>query len=271
MKVGELASRTGLSVRTLHHYDEIGLLRPKRRTRSGHRVYGLAEVRRLQQIASLRHLGLSLGEVRECLDRPEYSLERVLGLQIERIRKEIARQRRLADLLESLRRRVLDGRPITVEDVTGAIEGTLHFEKHYTPEQREAIARRAEKLGKERIEQGQRDWAELFDAFADAMRRGLDPASDDVQALAARAEGLVAEFTGGDEGLRASLARMYREEGPEKVIGPHGFHLPEGLWDYYRRALGCRSGGKGGAGVESNVGGGGGDARSGAARPKGAR
>lgn len=268
MKVGELASRTGLSVRTLHHYDEIGLLRPSRRTPSGHRVYGLAEVRRLQQIASLRHLGLSLGDVKECLDRPEYSLERVLGLQIERIHKEIARQSRLADLLESLRRSVMEGRPVTVENVASAIEGTLHFEKYFTAEQREAIAQRAREVGRKRIEGVQKDWAELFEAFGEAMGRGLDPASDEVQALAERAESLIAEFTGGDQGIRASLVRMYREEGPDRVLGRHGFPMPEGLWDYYRRALGYRSGAKRGAGAGSRVGEGSGEARSGAARPK---
>lgn len=50
LKVGELARRTGLSVRTLHHYDEIGLLSPARRTATGHRLYGRDEIRRLQQI-----------------------------------------------------------------------------------------------------------------------------------------------------------------------------------------------------------------------------
>ncbi len=83
MKVGALAKRTGLTVRTLHHYDEIGLLSPSRRTRSGHRLYGDEELSRLQQIASLKHLGLPLEEIRECLTRSEYSLERVLDLQIE--------------------------------------------------------------------------------------------------------------------------------------------------------------------------------------------
>jgi DNA-binding transcriptional MerR regulator len=47
MKVGELARRTGLTVRTLHHYDEIGLLSPSARTESGHRLYGQADVLRL--------------------------------------------------------------------------------------------------------------------------------------------------------------------------------------------------------------------------------
>ncbi|MEA2488332.1 MAG: hypothetical protein QOH21_124, partial [Acidobacteriota bacterium] len=56
-KIGELAKRTGVSVRTLHHYDEIGLLTPSHRTESGHRLYGREEVIRLQQIVSLRQVG----------------------------------------------------------------------------------------------------------------------------------------------------------------------------------------------------------------------
>ena len=57
LKVGELARRTGLTVRTLHHYDEIGLLRPSLHTESGHRLYTAADVGRLQQVVSLRQLG----------------------------------------------------------------------------------------------------------------------------------------------------------------------------------------------------------------------
>ena len=70
MKVGELAKRTGLSVRALHYYDEIGLLQPSEVTESGHRLYGEAELVRLQQIKSLRQLGFSLDEIRACLDTP---------------------------------------------------------------------------------------------------------------------------------------------------------------------------------------------------------
>ena len=51
LKVGELAKRTGLTVRTLHHYDEIGLLKPSLHTESGHRLYTARDVARLQQVA----------------------------------------------------------------------------------------------------------------------------------------------------------------------------------------------------------------------------
>src|SRR5688572_33314365 len=73
LKVGELAKRTGLTIRTLHHYDEIGLLKPSLHTESGHRLYTAADVARLQQVISLRQLGFSLEDVGACLDRADFS------------------------------------------------------------------------------------------------------------------------------------------------------------------------------------------------------
>ena len=60
LKVGELARRTGLTVRTLHHWDELGLLQPGDRTDSGHRLYGEEQVVRLQHIVTLRTLGFAV-------------------------------------------------------------------------------------------------------------------------------------------------------------------------------------------------------------------
>lgn len=242
MKVGELASRTGLSVRTLHHYDDIGLLSPRRRTPSGHRIYGMDEVRRLQQIASLRHLGLSLDEIGTCLDRPDYSLDRVLELQVDRLRGEIVRQKRLVDLLESLRSRLNGRESVSLEDVTATIEGTLHHEKYYTPDQREALERRAEELGTQRIREAGGTWADLFAAFRDAMSRDVDPASGEVRALAVRARALIGDFTGGDPGIEASLRRMYQEEGGGAVINRYGGDMDPELWRYYGRAMAALGG-----------------------------
>ena len=92
LKVGELAKRTGLTVRALHHYDEIGLLRPSLHTGSGHRLYTAADIARLQQVLSLRQLGFALEEIRECLDRPGFSPREVIGLHVARLRQRIAMQ-----------------------------------------------------------------------------------------------------------------------------------------------------------------------------------
>src|SRR5256885_13714858 len=89
LKVGELARRTGLTVRTLHHYDEIGLLRPSLHTGSGHRLYAAADVARLQQVVSLRQLGFSLEEIGACLTRPDFSPLKVIDLHLARLREQI--------------------------------------------------------------------------------------------------------------------------------------------------------------------------------------
>src|SRR5271170_2978795 len=102
MKVGELAKRTGLTVRTLHHYDEIGLLRPSLHTDSGHRLYTNRDVARLQQVLSLRALGFSLEEARQCLDRPGFSPLEVIGMQTARLRQQVARQTHLCERLEAI-------------------------------------------------------------------------------------------------------------------------------------------------------------------------
>ena len=78
LKVGALATRTGVSVRTLHHYDDIGLLSPSLRTPSGHRLYVVNEIARLQQIQSLRLMGLSLEEIGGLLDSHNFSAQRVI-------------------------------------------------------------------------------------------------------------------------------------------------------------------------------------------------
>src|ERR687885_1099790 len=88
-RVGELARRTGVSVRTLHYYEEIGLLSPSRRTEAGHRLYTAGDIVRLQKIKSLRYLGLTLEEIRDCLDRPDFSVRRVIELHLSRLREQI--------------------------------------------------------------------------------------------------------------------------------------------------------------------------------------
>src|SRR5829696_7145282 len=103
-KVGELAGRTGMSVRALHHYDEIGLLVPRLRTPSGHRLYDRADVERLQQIQSLRLMGIALDEIRRLLDGAALSARQVIEMHLARLQEQIERQTRLAERLAALAR-----------------------------------------------------------------------------------------------------------------------------------------------------------------------
>jgi DNA-binding transcriptional MerR regulator len=228
-KVGELAKQTGVSARTLHYYDEIGLLRPSHRNGAGYRLYAPSDIVRLQQIKSLRQLSFSLAEIRDCLDHPDFSPQRVIELHLSLLREEIKLQRKLIDrlqkLLESLRAR----RKISVEAFIQTIEVISMFEKYYTPEQLKEIKERGQKLGAEKIRQAEAEWQELIEQVRAEMEKGTDPASQSVQRLAKRWMGLIQEFTGGNPEIEKSLRKMWQQErtihgletGPMREMGEY--------------------------------------------------
>ena len=93
--VGHLARTTGLTVRTLHHWDEIGLLRPAERSGAGHRRYSDADVRRLYRIVALRRLGLSLEAVGAALAAEGDDLRAAVAAHLARVEEQLAAQREL--------------------------------------------------------------------------------------------------------------------------------------------------------------------------------
>jgi hypothetical protein len=111
------------------------------------------------------------------------------------------------------------------------------IDEYYTPEQRAQLDERARELGTEGMERAQQEWAELI-AAADAERRaGTDPADERVQRIARRWQELIEQFTGGDPAIRASLDRMYREQGSQRAS--RGMVDPE-LMAYMARAREAR-------------------------------
>jgi len=233
-KVGELAKRTGLTVRTLHHYDEIGLLSPSRRTRAGHRVYGESEVERLQRIVSLRQLGLGLEEVAAVLDGPEGTLGRVLDRQAAHIRERIRLETELVDRLEAATRWLRSAGTVSVESMLELMEVMMNVESYYSPEQLAYLKRRREELGEDVIRSAEAEWPQLIAKMKEAMERGADPSSPEVQALAQRWGELVNAFTGGHAGVTESLRRMYAE----KMEASGGFMgIDASLMEYVGRAM----------------------------------
>lgn len=212
MKVGELAKRTGLSVRTLHYYDEIGLLQPSKLTGSRHRVYGAAELVRLQQIKSLRQLGFSLEEIRGCLDSPSFSPKRVLELHVAQLREQIAGQERLAALLETLAASFAAGSLASTDEFVAAIEGITMIERTFTPDELREIKARGEQLGPVHIRAVEQEWPVLIARVRAEMDAGTDPESERMRPLATRWRALVREFTGGNPDIERKVRASYVAE-----------------------------------------------------------
>ncbi|HEX7808651.1 MAG TPA: MerR family transcriptional regulator [Thermoanaerobaculia bacterium] len=229
-KIGDLAKRTGVSIRTLHHYDEIGLLSPSHRTGSGHRLYGREEVIRLQQILSLRQTGFSLEQIRELLDSRQTDARRFIDIHIARLRSEIAARQELCGRLEAIAEHYESA---TADEFIKAIEVMTMFEKYYSKEQLETLAQRREQLGEARMREVQEEWPRLMQDVRAEMAKGTDPKDPRVQALAKKWRGLIHEFTGGDPGIEQSLKTMYRAE--PQVAEQQG--LDTSINDYIAKAL----------------------------------
>jgi DNA-binding transcriptional MerR regulator len=215
LKVGELARVTRLTVRTLHHYDEIGLLRPSDRTYSGYRLYSPEDVRRLYRIVALRGLGLGLEEIGEALDREGSGAREAVQRHLDELEQELRAKTDLRDRLA----RILAGldrvdEPATT-DYIDAIERMTMIERHYTPEALAKLEERATAYGPEQMQKVQDDWAELIAAMTAEIKKGTDPADPEPQRLGARWRELLTLFTGGDPEIKEGLNSLYREEGAE--------------------------------------------------------
>src|SRR5262245_102668 len=137
VKVGDLAKRTGLTVRTLHHYDEIGLVTPSLRTESGHRIYSAGDVERIQRVVSLRQIGFSLDEIRSCLDEPAFAPLAVVRLHRSLLMDQIDLQKRLCDRLDALAGLLEKAGEVSADEFIRTIEEMTMIETLYTPEQME--------------------------------------------------------------------------------------------------------------------------------------
>jgi DNA-binding transcriptional MerR regulator len=211
LKVGELAQRAGVSVRALHHYDEIGLLRPNH-TSSGHRIYDADDVTRLLQIKALRQLGFSLEDIAQMLGEKDFSVREALALRLTRLREEVALRQRLLRQLETVLRHIDADLTLSIEAIFETMEAMMNVESYFTPEQLEELQARRAALGEEGLAKAQADWAALLDEIIKERDNGTEPASPRVQALAARWRAFGNAFTGGNPKIVEALRKMVHTE-----------------------------------------------------------
>jgi DNA-binding transcriptional MerR regulator len=148
-RIGELARATHVTVRTLRHYEQLGLLVPSSRTAGGHRCYTDDDVRRLHKILALRGFGLSLQEIGRVLaeggDEPRSIVRRQLAATDERIRQAVRLRTRLLTVLGGLEQLT---EPST-EQLVSLIEEMVRFEQPLTAAQRRELAQgRAERVSR---------------------------------------------------------------------------------------------------------------------------
>lgn len=239
--VGEVAELSGVSVRTLHHYDQIGLVRPSGRSAAGYRLYGRPDLDRLQDVLFHRALGLPLDEIKRVLDDPSVDrvtmLERQRSALVER-RDAIGETLALLDrTLEQLRRG-----ESPMGDVKSMFDGFDPAAYEEEVERRwgdtDAYAesrRRTARYTANEWAQAKADGEAVTEAFARLMAAGTPPGEEATRAAVEAHRGHIDRwFYTCSAAMQRSLAEMYVAD--ERFAATYDRVRP-GLAAYIREAI----------------------------------
>ena len=202
LKVGELASRSGLTVRTLHHYDSIGLLTPSARSDAGYRLYDRGDIARLHQIQALRRFGMALADIAAFLDSPDASLTAVIGRQISALDRQIAEAAQLREQLAKLQGQLLRGEEPELSAWLNTLEQMNMHDKYFTKEEQRQMA----------VLQRGPEWQALGAELRQMVASGLPPDAPEAMDLSRRWMAALERDTGNDPILAARLDAMWQKE-----------------------------------------------------------
>lgn len=226
----EVARRTGVTVRALHYYDQLGLLKPSGRTAAGYRLYAVTDFARLQQIVTLKFIGFPLRDIKKLLAGA--NLAAALRLQ----RKTLEQKRRqldqaIAALAQAERAlghcQTPDGQAFAkIIEAIQMQKNTDWTRKYYSDEAQKLLAERGHLWSPELQKQIEEKWTTLLKDIESAASDGLDPANPAALTLAERHAELIAAFTGGHSSVEQGLAKLWadRSQWPKEferqVFGP---------------------------------------------------
>jgi DNA-binding transcriptional MerR regulator len=214
MTVQEFAELAGVTVRTLHHYDRLGLLAPQRAGNT-YRQYSVKDLERLEQIVALKFLGLPLKRIKAVLDEKPLQLSEALCRQRAVLESKKHSLSLAINAIQEVEASLSGPAPTYAAALKKLIEviemETNHdwAKQYYTPEAQAKIEERAKQWTPELQAQVSKQWTELFSDVEAALDR--DPASPEAQALAQRWKTLVAGFTGGDPEISQGLGKLYQD------------------------------------------------------------
>jgi len=231
LKVGELARHAGLTVRTLHHYDEIGLLKPSGRSESGYRLYSHADVARLHGIQALRHLGLALGDIAAMLDGGGTPPGLIIEQQMRALDREIAQASELRDQLDLLQHQLAKGDEPGMAAWLDTLALMKTYGKYFSAAELKTIFANWSLI--------EAEWEPLIGAVRALMDRGLAPEALEVQPFAQRWMRLMLRWMDGNFDLIDRWGEMYRRE--PSAHGRNGAPQSD-MIDFIRRAIDLRMG-----------------------------
>ena len=217
LTVGDISDLVGVSVRTLHHYDALGLVKPRARTASGYRVYGRSELERLQEVLFFKELGVPLDDILRLIESDGYDRVQTLRSQKDRLHEARTRIDRLIGAVEAAIVAERKGLKLSAEellDVFGDFDPSEHTEevemRWGATEQFAESQRRTSRYSADDWRAIQSEAAEINQAIAAAIDAGHQPQSEVGRELASRHREHISKwFYDCSPEMHASLGEMY--------------------------------------------------------------
>ncbi|MFC8292248.1 MerR family transcriptional regulator [Streptomyces sp. NPDC057242] len=241
LTVGQVSARLGVTVRALHHWDEIGLARPSLRTAAGYRLYTTGDLQRLHRVVVYRELGLGLDGIRVVLDDPTVDVPGALRAQRTRIAERIDRLQRLDAGLERMIDAHERGLTLTAEEQAAIFgpewdpDGPARARRRYgdTAQWRQYAEGAASRTPEE--------WRTVADgvagldrALGEAMDAGVAPGSPEANRLVERHREVFAPYFPLTRRMQVCLGRMYEAD---PGFAAHYDGVRPGLAAWFRRIV----------------------------------
>lgn len=233
-KVGDIAKRTGITVRTLHHYDRIGLFSPSRVTEAGHRLYTEADVGKLLQIIRLKQLGFRLDEIKSMFGSPDYSVREMLELQMTRLTEEIRMLTELRGQVEDIDRLLQSGGNVSGERLMLAIHLLKMAEsRHFRAEQSEEMKRQFKSVDEWELNARNAEGASLLADFRRLYEQGRSTEDPEVQMLAEAWKRGIMSWVHADEAFVESAEQYYADH-PDDALA---YGMNGELYQFIKQAV----------------------------------
>jgi DNA-binding transcriptional MerR regulator len=186
--VKDVSRMAGISVRTLHHYDEFGILKPAQTSKSGYRLYSDLDLERLQEILFFKELGFSLKEIKSILDNPGYDRKQALQSHKKILQEKKRHMEKLISLVEKTLASMEEGSRMKNNDMFDGFDDSKLEEYKKEAKERwghteayKESERRTSKYTKEDWDRIKAEVEDMFKTLGDLMGQGKEPADDEVQ------------------------------------------------------------------------------------------
>ena len=233
-KIGEVIKKTGLTARALHFYEEQGLIGPISRTDAGHRIYKQSDLMRLQQIRSMRLLGVQIADMPSLLHDDTSKMIAQLKQQLQRLSSQRAViqsfEDRTSKLLESLESETTS--PESLDNfLFQTLESMIMYEKYFTQNDIDEMHSHghseSDNLSTEEA------WNQWIESMKSLIQSGATPQSDEVKKLMAHWDEMLDHMSGGDQTRRQAFNDLLHNE--EAARRDHG--LDDNLFEFMGKAM----------------------------------